>query len=82
MKLKASTVKEAKSIAGGLYSMNASSAVCYAFCVDMDNGSLSMGEFMYSSEVRNGDLCFDRFDGYVRDGVCHQLKENEVVEEW
>ena len=60
---------EALQIAGGLYRMNAITAMWYGFCHNGD--SLVTGEFIYLSE---GEPTVDRFDGYI------DLKTMEIFE--
>ncbi len=55
--------RDAWSVATGLYRMNATLAVGYAFTCG--KGEVDRGEFIFSSELREGRVCPERFDGYI-----------------
>jgi hypothetical protein len=70
MKVLKSAWMEAKSVCGGMYRMNATTAIGYAFRVTADRKHLYSGEFMFTGEP----VTADRFDGYVefKTGQCFE----------
>jgi len=77
--LSAKTIRNAISVAGGLFSMNARSACGYAFTKNKKNDGVNCGEFIYSSELP--DVTADRFDGYISfdDKTLHDLNSTETA---
>ena len=57
-------LRDAASVCGGLYSMNAGGSRFYAF--NCNEKEVSSGEFFWNSEVENMktryDFCFDKWD--------------------
>ena len=59
-KIPAKVWREAESIAGGLYRMNATSSVAYAF--KHNQTEICYGEFIFRTEVNR----LPEFDGYIK----------------
>jgi len=74
-----SVLKDAISVAGGLYRMNAPYANGYAFCRNTDDTEVGMGEFMSAYDADR--LNADHFDGFIRysDKTLTDLVSGEVV---
>ena len=66
--LSATTIKEAMSVAGGMYRMNASESKGYGFVKNERNRGLSCGEFLFSCEMEK--VTAENFDGYI----CYETK--------
>ena len=73
-----SVIKDAVNVAGGLCSMNATSAHGYAFICSRDGKSVNCGEFVFAGEFAT----IERFDGYInfKSKILFDLKSNEMRE--
>jgi len=73
-----SVIKDAVNVAGGLCSMNATSAHGYAFTCSRDGKSVNCGEFMFTGELAT----VERFDGYInfKSKTLFDLESDEMRE--
>lgn len=75
-------LKDALSVAGGMYRMNAPYSDGYAFCCNTDNTEVGMGEFMSETIPYDANrLNADNFDGFIhfRDKTLTDFVSGEVV---
>ena len=75
-------VRDAMSIAGGLYSMNVKGASGYAFCVHRNNKEVCYGEFVWKTMSFDRErLNHDHFDGYIdyKDKTLEDFESGQVI---
>ena len=54
-------IRDALSVCGGLYRLNAKSSIGYAFCVNHSNNMVATGEFVFNGE----NPTKENFDGFI-----------------
>jgi hypothetical protein len=71
------TISDALSVAGGIYRMNASSSVGYAFTKNRSNTAVNVGEFIFAGEIDQ----VSEFDGFIdfRTNVLKDMKSGECI---
>ena len=75
--ISAATMRDALSVSGGLYRMNARSSRGYAFTVNNNNTEVNCGEFIFTGE----EVTKDMFDGFISfdDQTVTDLESGEVI---
>jgi hypothetical protein len=67
--------RDAESVAGGMYKMNARGSFCYGFCPNRNYRVVSYGEFLWKSELKT---CFERVSYLLFDNG----KYYKIIGDW